>query len=310
VRYTNYQFHVPEEKVVRVITDTDAKNEADDQFAVVHALLSPKIDNRGFIAAHFGKRLEDSMELSYSEIEKIFEKMDFPGENMIFRGAPHALPDRQTPVPSDGARLIIDEAMSDRPGRLYVLFLGPLTDLASALLMEPRIAGRLTAVWIGGGRYPAGGIEFNLGNDVHAANVVFSSSVELWQVPKNVYEMIPVSLAELEYRVRPHGAIGRYLTDQLDEHAREEIPRKSAFRSGETWVLGDSPAVGLVLYEDRFSFDYLQAPQIGSDMDYIHTGLNRPIRVYNKIDSRLILEDFYCKLALFAAAGGKSPRDN
>ncbi len=73
---------------------------------------------------------------------------------------------------SEGARLIVREAMKDDPRPLYVTFFGPLTDLASAYLMEPRIAGRLTAIWIGGGAYPAGSPEFNLGNDVNAANEV------------------------------------------------------------------------------------------------------------------------------------------
>ena len=35
MRYTDYKLHVPEEKIVRLIVDTDAKNEADDQFAIV-----------------------------------------------------------------------------------------------------------------------------------------------------------------------------------------------------------------------------------------------------------------------------------
>ena len=39
----------------RAIINTDAKNEADDQYAIVHALLSPTIDVRGLIAAHFGR---------------------------------------------------------------------------------------------------------------------------------------------------------------------------------------------------------------------------------------------------------------
>ncbi len=299
--YKNYRFTVPEEKMVRVITNTDAKNEADDQFAIVQTMLSPRFDNVGYIAAHFGTgRVADSMEQSYVELEKIFGLMNFNAEGLLYRGAPQAMPNRETPVDSEGARLIIREAMKDDPRPLYVTFFGPLTDLASAYLLEPRIAGRLTAIWIGGGRYPNGGIEFNLGNDIHAANVVFASKIELWQVPKNVYEMIPVSLAELEYRVRPHGAIGEYLCQQLEEHSYEDIPRKSAFRTGETWVLGDNPAVGLILYEHRFEFDSVPAPFITQDMAYIHTGLNRPIRVYKSIDSRLILEDLYCKIALFA----------
>ena len=304
MRYTDYVFDVPEEKQVRVIIDTDAKNEADDQFAIVQALLSPKLDVVGFIGAHFGTRLADGMERSVAELETIFEKMHFPKEGMIYRGAPAAIPSKTAPAPSEGAELIIREAMKDDKRPLYVLFLGPLTDMASALLMEPAIAGRLTVIWIGGGRYPEGGVEFNLGNDINAANVVFSSKVPVWQVPKNVYEMMAVSLAELELNVYPHGEIGRYLLEQLDEHAHEDIPRKSEFRTGETWVLGDSPAVGLLLYEHRFLFDWVQAPLITADMTYVQTGLNRPIRVYREVDSHLILNDLYAKLALFARKHG------
>ena len=301
MRYQNYVFQVPEEKIVRLITDTDAKNEADDDFAVVQALLSPKIENIGLVGAHYGiGRDADSMQKSYEEPERVVAHMGFTGQVPVLHGGAHPMPNTSTPVDSEGARLIVEEAMKadDRP--LYAIFLGPLTDLASAYLMEPRIAKRLTAIWIGGGLYPDGGEEFNLGNDIAAANVVMASNIELWQVPKNVYEMMPVTMAELECRVRPWGKIGAYLCDQLMEHAMTEIPRKSAFRSGECWVLGDSPAVGLILYEDRFSFDWVQAPAVGADMNYIHTKRFRPIRVYRKIDSRLILEDLYAKLELFA----------
>jgi hypothetical protein len=178
--------------------------------------------------------------------------------------------------------------------------MGPLTDLASAYLMEPRIAGMLTAIWIGGGKYPEGGTEFNLGNDIAAANVVFSSGIRLWQVPKNVYEMMAVSFAELECKVRPCGEIGAYLFDQLMAHAAEEGPRGSSFRTGETWVLGDNPSIGLILYEHRFCYDIISAPEISAEKYYVHTGRNPAIRVYNSIDSRLILEDLFCKLKLFA----------
>ena len=53
----------------RVIINTDAKNEADDQYAIVHALLSPSLDIRGLIAAHFGtSRSNRSMEDSREDI--------------------------------------------------------------------------------------------------------------------------------------------------------------------------------------------------------------------------------------------------
>jgi inosine-uridine nucleoside N-ribohydrolase len=299
--YNKYAFDVPEEKMVRVITDTDAKNEGDDQFAIAQTLLSPKCDNVGFIAAHYGiERHPDSMLRSFAELETIFSKMGFSPAALLFKGCERPLPDMNTPVDSEGARFIIEQAMNHDERPLFVTFMGPLTDLASALLMEPRIAGRLTAIWIGGGKYPSGNREFNLSNDIHAANVVFSSDVRLWQVPQNVYQMMAVSFAELECRVRPYGAIGRYLFDQLMEHAHEAGPRKSSFRSGETWVLGDNPSVGLILYEHRYCYDNIPAPLITRDMTYVHTGTNRSIRVYNSIDSRLILEDLFCKLKLFS----------
>lgn len=299
--YDKYSFKVPQEKQVRVIMDTDAKNEADDQYAIVHALLSPKFDNVGIIAAHFGKeKSPNSMRDSYEEIVKVLDLMEFD-HSLAFQGGVEALPDKSTPVVSEGAKLIIDEAMKDDPRPLFVTFLGPLTDLASAVLLEPRIQGRLTAIWIGGGRYPAGGWEYNLSNDINAANVVMKSSLDLWQIPQNVYQYVLVSFAELEARVKPYGEIGQYLYNQLIEHAMTPHGMGGGLRTGEAWILGDSPAVGVILGEHDFRFRMIQAPEITADMYYVHTGKNRLIKVYDYVDSRFILEDFYAKLKNFAA---------
>jgi purine nucleosidase len=300
--YDKYGFKVPPEKIIRVITNTDAKNEGDDQFAIVHTMLSPKFNNVGYIGAHFGTKRGNTMEQSCDEIAKIFDLMGFEKEGMIFKGAPHPLKDESSPVDSEGARLIIREAMKDDESPLYVTFMGPLTDLASAYLLEPKIAGRLTAIWIGGGTYPHGRPEYNQDNDINAVNVVMKSEIDLWQVPKNIYEYLPVSFAELDLKVRPCGKIGEYLCDQLmDENAFTPAARRSDFRTGESWVLGDSPVVGLMLYEHRFFFDMTPAPLVDKETSlYLHTGKYRPVRVYNYLDARLILEDFYSKLALFA----------
>ncbi len=301
--YSDYAFKVPEQLMLRVITNTDAKNEADDQFAIVHALLSPRFDNVGVIAAHFGtRRTEHSMEESYEECAKVFDLMAFD-KSILAKGATHALPDEKTPVPSQGAELIIREAMKDDDRPLFVTFLGPLTDMASAYLMEPRIAERLTCIWIGGGQYPTGGDEFNLSNDIHAANVVFGSNIPVWQVPKDAYQQMIVSMAELELRVKPHGPVGDYLFTQLAEFA---MGARRAPRTGENWMLGDSPVVGLLLCEQRFDYDWVPAPKFTQTLHYVHGQPSRPIRVYKRIDSRFIMEDFYAKLALFAQKTAKA----
>lgn len=296
--YDNYLFKVPKNKQIRVIINTDAKNEADDQYAIVQALLSPRFDNRGLIAAHFGTaRTEHSMAESYDEIVKLLDLMSFP-KALAFHGAPYAMSDPRTSVESEGARLIIEEAMKEDDRPLYVLFLGPLTDMAFAYLLEPRIAGRLTCIWIGGGQYPEGGREFNLENDIDSARVVFNSEMPVWQIPKNVYHQVIVSLAELEHRVAPCGELGKYLFDQLAEwnHSPQAL---ASTRTGEYWCLGDSPAVGVLLFPHLFDYDWVQAPFISDQMTYIQNKQNRPIRVFSRIDSRYIMEDLYAKLALF-----------
>lgn len=226
--------------------------------------------------------------------------MGWTGRVRVADGAPTGLADEATPVSSAGATLIVEEALRDDPRPLHVAVLGPLTDVASALLLEPRIAERnVRVVWIGGGAWPGGGPEFNLSNDVHAANVVMRSQVELWQVPNSVYRSLPVGFAELEERVAPHGALGRYLVDQLVAFNDRYVPGPIEYRT-----LGDSPAVGLIMDPDCGRFAWRPAPEIDASMFYLHTGRHRPIRFYETIDARFVLEDFYAKLARHARSRG------
>jgi purine nucleosidase len=289
---------LPPERRARVIVNTDAKNEADDQFAIVHALLTPSFDIRGVIPAHFGdRRSAFSMAESRAEVDLLLGLMNWQGHLVVANGAPTALPDDTTPIPSPGAELIVDEAMRADPRPLYVAFYGPLTDMASALLMEPRLAERnLRVVWIGGGPWPAGGREFNLSNDITAANVVFRSALEVWQIPSPVYRRMAVSYAELADKVAPCGRIGAYLVEQLRAWNAQHRSGPMEYRS-----LGDSPAVGVMMYPDCGHWEMRPAPEFTAEMHYVHTGRHRPIRVYESVDARFILEDFFAKLRRFSS---------
>ena len=290
------KFNVPAEKKIRVIIDTDAKNEVDDQFAIVQAVLSESFDMRGIIAAHFGEeKSKQSMQDSYDEINRVLSFLP-EVEVPVVHGAVKALKPGQMPESSEGAGLIIEEAMKadDRP--LYIAFLGPLTDMAAALLLKPEIAEKnITVIWIGGRDWPAGGWEYNLNNDVYAANIVFQSKVALWQVPRNVYRMMPVTNAELWTRVYPYGTLGKYLAENVVAFNNEWLSRPGEYR-----ILGDSPAIGLMIYSDCGEWDWKPAPEFDEHMNYIHNGKHRPIRVYKNIDARFIMEDLYAKLKLAA----------
>lgn len=280
---------------VRVILNTDAKNEADDQYAIVHAILTPLFELHGIIPAHFGdRRGPGSLQASRQEVLKLLDLMDLNGRIPVHSGAAKMLPDEKTPVPSEGSALIIEEALKEDPRPLHIAFLGPLTDMASALLEEPSIANRnVRVVWIGGQDWPVGGWEYNLWNDVTAANVVFRSKVELWQIPSTIYKRMAVGYAELVEKVYNKGPLGKYLVEQL-------VAWNNQYPHGghiEHRSLGDSPAIGVMMYPECGWFEWRPAPEFNAELNYVHTGRNRPIRVYGAVDQRFILEDFFAKLA-------------
>lgn len=294
-----YKFTIPQNKKIRVIIDTDAKNEADDQFAITHALLTPMFEIKGLIASHFGvRRTKESMEESYQECKKILNLMEMEKCYKIYRGAKTAMKSEEEFEYSEGADLIVKEAKKEDSSRLYVIVLGAITNVACAYRRNPEIADKFTCIWIGGGKYPYGGEEFNLSNDIIAANIVMKSEIELWQVPSNVYSTMIVSFSELQEKVLPCGKIGKYLFDQLIEFRNYIVKEYDWWNRIEHWILGDSPAVGLLLDPHEFSYSLREAPDINEDMTYSFSGTGRKIRVYENIDSRFILEDFFSKLRI------------
>lgn len=285
----------------RVIINSDVKNEADDQFAVVHALLSPTLDIRGIIPAHFGdSRSQRSMLDSRDETDLLLRLMGREGTVRVENGAPSALPDEVTPVDSPGARLIIEEARRSDAGELVIGFLGPLTDMASALLIAPDIAEtNTTVIWIGGPPYgdriPMGSWpEFNLRNDIAAANVVLQSGIRVQQVPSNIYRLVSVSYAELRRRVEPHGELGRYLTQTVADFNAEHHKFPVESRS-----LGDSPAIALMI--DPWCAVFRSQPPVRftADGHYEASDRGRAVEVVEAVDVRFLLEDMFAKLAEF-----------
>lgn len=302
--WPNYKFKVPNQKKIRYIIHTDAKNEADDQFTIAHALMTDKLIVKGIIAGHFnncGGRVPDgtTAKASYDEIVKVLDLMHLTGEYPVLMGAVRGIPDEHTPIESEGAKFIVEEAMKDDPRPLYIGMQGGITDLASAILMKPEICSRMTCIWIGGGAYPEGGQEFNLMQDVAGANVVFKSSMPLWQVTKTGYKQFTVTLAELQNRVQPYGKIGNYLFQQMVDF-NMVCANNPAWPHGESWSLGDEGTVATLLEEAEQTdiYNEIPAPEFAEDMTYVKNENNRKIRVYHRLNARLDLEDLYAKLKI------------
>ena len=287
-------FDVPEYKKVRVIIDTDAACEADDPYAIVQGLLSPKLIVKGIVAEHFN--VPGSMDRSFGEIETILDAMDMKVPALHGQNGPLS----EDSELSEGAKFIIDEAMRDDEKPLFVLCQGAITNVAMAIKSAPEITGRMTVVWIGThGEAPhkAPFREFNAGNDIPAANYVLQSGVNLWLVPSTVYTTITIGIAEIERRIKPCGRIGEHLFTNLVEYNNSE---GAGWTQGESWSLGDSPAIAIAINPGCGHFHTARAPFIDEDTSSEVKDDNPDIRIYTDVDSRYILEDLIAKLEIFS----------
>jgi len=202
---------------VSVVLDTDTYNEIDDQFALVYALLSPSVNLEAVYAAPFfnsrssGPR--DGMERSYEEILRIFDRLGQDPGNRVFKGSKRYLEDKNRPAESAAVDDLIRRARSSHDGPLYVLAIGAITNVASAILAAPDIIERIVVVWLGGHPwYWHTTSEFNLKQDIPASQTVFDSGVPLVQIPcKNVAEHLRTTLPEMAEYVKGRGDIGDYL---------------------------------------------------------------------------------------------------
>ncbi|WOO37962.1 nucleoside hydrolase [Anaerocolumna sp. AGMB13020] len=221
----------------------------------------------------------------------------------LVKGSRYALSETKELPLSEGADFIIKEALKEDERPLYVALLGSLTDLGIAYLKEPKIADKVIAIWIGGGNYPNGEDEFNLKQDIKAANVLFESPMQIWQVPKGTYKQMEVSFAELNYFVRPCGEIGEYLCDQMfdynDKLGSNPDTANWLWPHGETWCIGDNPTLSVLLQSgDRISWHMEKAPLIQEDCSYLPNPNGKEIRVYDTLDTRMTVNDLFAKLAL------------
>lgn len=240
------------------------------------------------------------MDQSIEEGKKILGLMGI-NDVPLLRGSRFELAGEDDLPESEGADLIIEEAMRDSDVPLYIALQGNLTDLAIAYKKEPRIADRLTAVWIGGGGYPSGGDEANIKSDLIASRIVFESPIKLWQIPRTTYMTMEISLAELVDKVKPYGEIGAYLCRQMLELNEYfgQAPMRIPFPHGESWTLGDNPTISVLLQsESRVCWHTEKAPYIQDDLTYAPNPDGKEIRVYDAVDTRMTLEDFFSKLKL------------
>ncbi len=239
---------------VDVILDTDAYNEIDDQFAIAYLLsCKEKLNAKAFYAAPFfnanSTSPADGMEKSYDEIRKLLSLM---GEDApVFKGSTAYLENEKTPIESPAALDLAERARAYSPEKpLYVVAIGAITNVASAILLNPAVAENTVIVWLGGhAAHYHDTREFNMHQDVAAARVVMSSGVPFVQLPcQGVVSSFTISKPELEYWLKGKNPVADYL-------ASNTIREAESYAAGSAWTrcIWDVTAVAWLMNDhDRF----------------------------------------------------------
>lgn len=268
------QLPPPGEKI-RVIIDTDAACEVDDQYALALALLSPeRFEIEGIIGAHFGDSGgPEGPEKSVREIRTVLQKSGRKAPPPVKRGSD---PFQYSKVPpeSEGVEFIIRRALAeDAKPPLWIVSLGACTDVAAAYLKEPRIRDRVVVFWHGRTQWPRKAWNFNAYNDLKAVRILFSSDLPLVLFDTGTHLSCPME--ESGRTLRPHGALGRYLHDIRLRAKWYQSPTKGFFD------LGD---IAALVNPDLSKQEVVEAPSVNWDMLYDHGRTHGKILRIHDID--------------------------
>jgi len=305
---------IPDGKI-KLVIDTDAKNEVDDQFAISWALRSKeRFDVEAVYAAPFSHECfqelgyddqsvetvrelnghsespEDGMEQSYDEIVKIFDILGEDIDKKVFRGSTSYLEADGKPQYSEAAKHLVHLAM-ESDEILYVAALGAITNIASAIMIEPKIIEKIVVVWLAGQPlYFGHGYEFNLIQDIRASKLMFECGVPLVLIPcKGVASLISVSEAELKEKFTGKSEIGNYLAQIcIDNFVNPQaaIAMLQMDRSGYLRLQEDQSEA----YFSRFKTSHVAWSRIIWDISVI-AFLKNPSWVTSKIVQTPILEN-------------------
>ncbi|MCL1900236.1 MAG: nucleoside hydrolase [Promicromonosporaceae bacterium] len=286
---------------IDVVLDTDTYNEVDDQYALAYLIRST--DRLNLLAIHAAPFLNqrssspgEGMHRSYGEIRKVLTLMG--REDLLplaRRGSEQFLADEETPVSSDAVENLVRLARghtAERP--LYVVAIGAITNVASALLTAPDIADRLVLVWLGGhGLHWPDTKEFNLFQDVAAARVVLGCGVPVVMLPcAGVVSEFRTTGPELEHHLRGRNPLCDYLVEvTMTQGSEEGHPL--------TWsrVLWDVTAVAWLLPGD-FMDDYLVPTPIPEyDGHYGSDPTRHLMRYVYRIKRDNLYADLFTRLA-------------
>jgi len=279
----------PAEPKTRVILDTDAFNEMDDQFFLTYALLEPRFEVEGVCATQY-RVTEASVDESYYEARRLLGLLGVSSKVPLFMGSDTALPDPKTPRPSPASRFIVERALAKDPRPLYILAVGALTNVASACLENSAIRERIRLIWLGGSKWPEGALtEFNAVNDRAAVKCVVEAGMDFTEIPtETCARQLTTTFAETEKQLLHRNLVGDYLVNLYRDYGHDQK------------VIWDMTAVACLLQQTQrkkfLTIEEVQAPLVDeATLRYSPNQKGARMKVCTGLDRAKIFSDFYAR---------------
>jgi inosine-uridine nucleoside N-ribohydrolase len=231
------------------------------------------------------------MEKSYQEILRLLKMLGKSPEGFAFRGSTSYLEEVTKPERSEAALDLVKKAMASTPDDpLYVVPIGCITNVASAILIEPKIIENIVVVWLGGNglNWPHQK-EFNLRQDVLAARVVFDSGVPFVIMPcRPVVSHLHTSLPELKHYLEGKNKLSDYLYNIVAEY--------SEGREAYSKILWDVAPVAWLVNSGWVNTNLVHSPVLTDQATFSVDHSRHFIRMAEELYRDAIFRDLFAKL--------------
>lgn len=285
-------YDIPQKEKINVILDTDTYNECDDQFALSYLLKSQdRFNIEAITIAPYQHdndlSIEEGQEKSYQEVLKICKWINFDTENKVYKGSTDYIQEGYNET-NEAVHKIIEIALKNE--KTYIMAIGAITNVAMAIIKEPRIIDRIEVVWLGGhSTLSEENDEFNFRQDIQAVRKVFESKVNLTIMPcKNVVSNLRTSIFELEHFLKGKSQLCDYLCQRFYNDGKHGIQIRR--------VLWDISVIAYLINKEWFEESQINCPNINENGSYEINTSNHLITMVEFLNTDMILKDMFKKL--------------
>ena len=286
-----------------LVLTTDCGAEVDDQWALVHLALSPEMELKGIVTTHAPSLAPPAAETSARVAVALLGLIGPEARPRVIAGSSRPL-EGDRPRPNPGVEFLIDQARGrSADDRLVVVVIGAATDVASALLIDPTLADRITIVAMGFDGWPEGGDPWNVKNDVRAWRVLLESRAPLvvgdGAIGKRHLAMTPPGREASSRRGAEPGRDPRGPPRGLARQRTARLAR-STTGSAATWPIWDEVAVAYLL--GMTTSKTYPRPGLRDDMTFDHARPRGTITWITSVDAEALWADLVAK-------SGSRPQD-